>query len=251
MQIVSFVGTDVGAFVDEAAAKAKGVLVVNTPGVMASAVAEHTVGLVVGLARGLFAQNEMVKRSGPLKGPTRELAGMAIGIVGMGAIGTRVARILTTAFGCIVCYTSRTRKPTIETELGMRFLDTDELFATSEAVVLLAATTPETTGIVNGSRLSRARAGLLLVNTASATLVDPAALKRALETGRVASAAFDGYWIEPLPAPSSDPFGLLSLPDHLFVVTPHNAARTVGTWNRMIALAVDNIFRAVEQRGWL
>ena len=71
-------------------------------------------------------------------------------------------------------------------------------------------------------------------------------MKRALESGRVAAAAFDGYWEEPLPEPGSDPFGLLALPDSRFVVTPHTAAKSVGTWPRMIDVAVDNVVRAFE-----
>lgn len=247
LRVVSFVGTGYGAFVDEAAARRRGIKVLNTPGVMAQAVAEHTIGLFIGLARGLFAQNDAVKRSGRSQPSTSEMYGMAVGIIGMGAIGTRVAKILTTAFGCKVSYTSRSRKPALESELRMNFVDSYTLFASSEAVLLLVPTTPETTNLVDESRLSIARPGLLLINTAGAKLVEPGALKSALECGQVAAAAFDGYWVEPLPNSASDPYGLLTLPDSRFVVTPHTAAKTAGTWSRMITMAVDNVIRAFEQ----
>src|SRR6266404_2121270 len=246
LQVVSFVGTGYGAFVDEAAARARGIVIVNTPGVMAPTVAEHTIGLLLGAMRGLFAQNEAVKRSGSWPTTTLELWNSAIGIVGMGEIGTRVARILTKAFGCTVAYASRSRKPDIESELGLTFVDIDQLFATVNAILLFAPETPETTNIVDAIRLSKARPGLILVNTASPRLVEASALKSALESGQVAVAAFDGYWIEPLPKPTSDPFGLLALPDKLFVVTPHMAAKTTGTWGRMVDLAVNNIITAFE-----
>lgn len=247
LRLVSFVGTGYGAFVDEAAARRRGIAVLNTPSVMAQAVAEHTVGLLIGLARGLFAQNEAVKRATLSQPPALELAGMAIGIVGMGAIGERVAKILTTAFGCKVSYASRSQKPTLEHQLGLEFVSLDELFSSCNAVVLLVPTTPETRNMVDESRLSAARSGLFLVNTASASLVEPGALRKALESGKVAAAAFDGYWTEPLPEPASDPYGLLSLPDKLFVVTPHTAAKTDGTWSRMVAMAVDNVAHGDNQ----
>jgi phosphoglycerate dehydrogenase-like enzyme len=247
LRIVSFVGTGYGAFIDEAAARAQGITILNTPEVMAQAVAEHTIGLLIGLVRGLFAQNEAVKRLGNSKPSALELAGMDVGLIGMGAIGTRVARILTTAFGSKVSYTNRSRKPTLESEMGLDFVDINHLFAKSEAILLLVPTTPETTNLVDGSKLSKARHGLLLVNTAGAKLVEPRALKSALDSRQVAAAAFDGYWMEPLPDPASDPYGLLALPDSRFVVTPHTAAKTSGTWSRMIAMAVDNVIHAFEQ----
>jgi phosphoglycerate dehydrogenase-like enzyme len=246
LRVISFVGTGYGAFVNEAAARARGIEILNTPSVMAQDVAEHTVGLLLGLARGLFAQNESVKRLGSCPQSTLGLANTVVGIVGMGAIGARVARILTKGFGCKTLYTSRSRKAALENELGLEFFNLDELFAAADAVLLLLPTTPETTNLVNEYRLSIARPGFIIINTASAQLVEPNALRRALDCGQVAAAAFDGYWAEPLPEPASDPYGLLALPDSRFVVTPHTAAKSSGTWSHMVDMAVDNVARAFE-----
>lgn len=246
LRVVSFVGTGYGSFVDEAAAKGRGIAILNTPYVMVPAVAEHTIGLLLGLARGLFAQNEAIKHGNSWQKTTSELASMTIGIVGMGAVATRVARILVNAFGCTVAYANRTRKPGIESELGLRFADMSTLIGISDAIILLISTTPETTGLLDAGMLSKARPGLLLVNTASPRLVDPIALREALDTGQVAAAAFDGYWIEPLPTPAGDPFNLLTFPDCRFVITPHTAAKTPSAWGRMIAQAVENVIRAFE-----
>lgn len=244
LRLISFVGTGYGAFVDADAAASHGIQITNTPGIMARAVAEHTIGLLLGVRRGLFAQNEAAKRSGVWES-TRELQGATIGIVGMGAIGSLVARILNTAFACKIQYANRTRKPDLEVELGMHFTDIGTIFSASDAVILLVAVAAETINLVDAKRLSTAKPGLILINTAGAALVDPSALKEALDTHRIAAAAFDGYWIEPLPLPADDPFGLLRLPDHQFVVTPHAAAKTVGTWDRMVSWAVSNLLEGL------
>jgi glyoxylate reductase len=249
LRVVSFVGTGYGAFIDEEAARAQGISITSTPGLMVPAVAEHAIGLLLGLARDLFAQNECVKRQGFRRQLTSELSSMAVGIVGMGAIGTHVARVLTSAFGVHVSYTSRTRKPALEGELGLRFFDMDTLLATSDAVLLFVPTSPETENLIDAENLARSRKGLLLVNTAGPRLVNPTALREALESCQVRAAAFDGYWIEPVPEPGSDPFGLLQLPDSRFVVTPHTAAKTFGTWSRMVTQAVENVIEGFERDG--
>lgn len=239
LRLISFVGTGSGTFIDEVAASERGISITNTPEIMASAVAEHTVGLLLGTFRGLFAQNEATKRRGTWH-PTKELSGAAIGIIGMGAIGSRVAFILTRAFLCQVRYASRTRKPDLESNLGITMADIDVLFEESDAVLLLVPLSADTENLVDSSRLARAKPGLILINTASARLVEPYALKDALESERVAAAAFDGYWIEPPPPSAEDPYGLLLLPDRSFVVTPHTAAKT-GTWARMVDWAIKNV----------
>jgi phosphoglycerate dehydrogenase-like enzyme len=247
LRVVSFVGTGYGAFIDETAARAQGIAIRNTPNIMAGAVAEHTLGLLLGLARGLFSQNESVKRSGrPITG-TSELADMLVGLVGLGAIGSRVARILVSAFGCTVIYNSRHRKPTLEEELGLTFYELDPLMQEVDALLLLLPTTPHTVNLLDEARIGQARPGLLLVNTASARLVNPVALKDALETRRIRAAAFDGYWTEPLPSASEDTLGLLALPDDMFVVTPHTAAKTHTAWGRMVELAVDNVMHESDE----
>jgi len=249
LRLISFVGTGYGDFLDAAAAAERGIEIRNTPSIAGPAVAEHTLGLLLGLVRGLFAHNAAVKAgySGP--GASRELADIVVGIVGLGDIGSRVARILRHGFGTTVLYASRTRKTDLERELGLEHVDRQHLFASVDAVILLAPIAPATIGMVDAKLLEAARPGLFLINTAGARLVDPQALKRALDSGHVAAAAFDSYWIEPLPAPDKDPFGLLGLPDASFVVTPHVAAKTTGSWNRMLHLAVENVIAQTHDRA--
>lgn len=245
LRAISFVGTGYGAFVDAAIAERRGVRISNTPGVMAPAVAEHTIGLLLAAARCVPAHHNAARSPGAMPPVGIEIATSTIGVVGMGAIGERVSRMLVHGFGARVVYHSRTRKPALEEELGLRHLSLDELFATSSIVVLLVPTSPQTRHIVDARLLSLASPEAVLVNTAGAHLVEPGALRRALETGRLRSAAFDGYYAEPLPAPGADAWGLLALSDDRFVVTPHIAASTPSTWRRMVDAAVRN---AIEHR---
>ncbi|MER8513716.1 D-isomer specific 2-hydroxyacid dehydrogenase family protein [Mesorhizobium sp. M1060] len=238
---IAFIGGDAGAFIDLEAATKLHIVVSTTPGATAGAVAEHTIGLLLGLARGLFAQNEAVKRNAPLVPTTRELSDMRVGIVGLGRIGLKVAALLRQGFGATVIYTSANRKSGVEAELGLNWTSLPELFSVCDAVSLHAPATQQTRGMIGAAILANARPGLLLVNTAPAALVDPAALKQALATGQVGAAAFDGYWQEPPPTSADDAYGFLRLPDARFVVTPHTAAKTTRAWPSMVDAALSNM----------
>jgi phosphoglycerate dehydrogenase-like enzyme len=248
LEVVAFVGTGAAEFVDEDAALACGVRVTTTPGVNSAAVAEHTAGLVVGLARGLFAHNDHLKRGGEAVVPGVELRELRVGIVGMGASARATAQILVRGFGCRVAYANRTRRPAEEADLGLEWLPRHELVRSVDVLVLLVARTSETVSMIGSRELAEIQPGLLLVNTAAADLVEPGALRAALDNGRVAAAAFDGYWIEPLPSPADDPYHLLSLPDRRFVVSPHRAGATTTAWDAMLDAAVASVIAAEAAR---
>jgi glyoxylate reductase len=239
LRLISFAGTGIGAFVDVAAAAAQGIALKTTPNTNTDAVAEHTLGLLLGLCRGLFAYNESAKRGAAEIVMIPQLADLTIGILGLGHIGARVAQLLA-PFGPRLLYANRTSRPELEATTGLRQVEISSLFAAVDAVILLLASTDQTRGIVGKAQLSNDKPGTLLINTASADLVDPWALRHAIDAGGVAAAAFDGYWIEPLPAPADDPYGLLALSDARFVVTPHCAAKTPQSWGRMLDGAVAN-----------
>ncbi len=244
LRLVSFVGTGYGAFIDTDLASNLGIKILSTPEIMTTSVVEHTIGLIIGLARGLFSQNNAVKRAGYLQETTTQLSDLKIGIVGMGKIASQVAQILSRSFNCKIVYTSQSRKLQMEDDIGIEFQSINKLFEMSDVVVLLAATTPQTINLVNESILSLAKPGMLIVNTANAKLVDAIALKDALKSGIIRAAAFDGYWSEPVPSLESDTWGLLALSDDRFIITPHTAAKTSTAWAKMLDKAVDNVVQA-------
>jgi phosphoglycerate dehydrogenase-like enzyme len=145
------------------------------------------------------------------------LWGQTIGLVGLGRIGTHAAKLLR-AFGAEVVYTKRTRlSEEDEASLAVRYLPFDELLQASRCLSLHNRFTPETEQMMGEREFGLMPEGSFFVNTARGRLVDEAALVRALETGHLAGAALDVFWLEPLPANSP----LLSAPNLL--LTPHTA----------------------------
>ena len=223
--------------VDLEAAAARGVTVVNTPGRNANAVAELVMGLALSLVRRLPSAHAYV-RDGDWEHPLAayldlrggELSGRTMGVVGMGDIGRRVAR-LARAFGMRVLGYD----PYAEGPRYVRMTTLEALLAGSDLVTLHAPETPETSGMLDAERLALMHPTSYLINTASAALVDETALVEALRSGRLAGAALDVFETHPV-VPSSP---LLSLDN--VVLTPHlggATAETIERYSRIIARAL-------------
>lgn len=247
LRVISFVGTGYSSFINEVAANQFNIAIKNTPAVMAPAVAEQTIGFLIGLQRKLFLQNWEVKNSCVSPVRTEELSSLRVGIIGLGEIGSRVAKILRQSFGSEVIYTSRHRKHQLEEALGIHYVTQDQLISTADVIILALPTNEETEYFINESVLAKTKAGVVIINTAGARLIEPSALKKYLDNHHVAAAAFDGYYIEPLPSVADDPYHLLSLADSQFVVTPHTAAKTSQSWCRMVDMAIDNVLEFFEE----
>ncbi|MEV0395001.1 2-hydroxyacid dehydrogenase [Polymorphospora rubra] len=227
------------------AATAHGVTVRTTPGRNAVAAAEHTVALLTAALRQIPANH-----AGLVAGQWRsdlyalehcgdELAGATVGLVGYGAIGSRVARILH-AFDAEVLVHDPYADPATVTG---RPVDLPELLAASEVVSLHARLTPETSGMIDAAALARMRPGAVLVNTARGGLVDYPAVARALHSGRLRAAAFDVFDAEPLPADSP----LRTAPR--VVMTPHLAGATRQTAIRAARLSAEAVAAHLAGEG--
>jgi lactate dehydrogenase-like 2-hydroxyacid dehydrogenase len=222
--------------VDVAECARRGVAVTNTPGVLDAATAELAVALMLAVRRRLVEGDRLV-RARKWRGSWsegflgRELTGSTVGIVGLGRIGTAVARRLH-GFDVHVLYTQRTRT---ETELA-QYRELDELLAECDVVTIHTPRTPETEGMIDTRRLGLMRDGASLVNTARGEILDEAALVRELVSGRL-SAGLDVFAHEP-----AVPAELLDLPN--VVLTPHIGSATVETRETMTRLVVDNILAA-------
>ncbi len=230
------VGTD---HIDLAAARARGIAVVHTPGVLSQATAEFTMGLLLAASRRM-GETERLLRAGRWPGWNpghylgQEVSGQPIGIFGMGRIGQCLARIASGGFGMQVHYRNRSRLPA-DQEAGCLYHQDDRSFlAASRFLCLLAPSSPATHGWLNEERLALLPRGAIVVNTARGPLVDDEALAAALACGHVAAAGLDVFVREP-----HVPDCYLGLEN--VVLTPHVASATVQTREAMGDLVLDGI----------
>jgi D-3-phosphoglycerate dehydrogenase len=206
--------------IDADAATRRGVVVMNTPGANAVAVAELTIGLMLALARKLPAANSTMhagkweKKS--LQGS--ELRGKTLGILGLGRVGLEVAK-RARAFGLEVIGSDPFVSAALARENGIKLVALDELIATSEYITLHVGLTPQTAGVVNAKSIAAMKKGVRIVNCARGELIDDAALVAALKSGHVAGAALDVFAVEPL---KDSPYFEL---DNV-ILTPHIAGST-------------------------
>jgi glyoxylate reductase len=219
--------------IDVEACTERGVAVTNTPGVLDAATADLAFALILA-ARRRVVEGDRLVRAGAWRGSWsegflgREVAGATLGIVGLGRIGSAVAR-RARGFDMRVLYAQRARA---ETELA-EFRELDDLLRESDVVSVHAPRTPATEGLIDERRLALLRNGATLVNTARGEIVDEAALVRELVSGRI-GAGLDVYAHEPNVPPE-----LVDLPN--VVLTPHIGSATVETREAMTRLVVDNI----------
>lgn len=179
-------------YVDTEAADRLGITVTNVPAYAGSAVAELTLGLMLALCRNIPLGNSRV-RGGDLSWQGLrgiELAERTLGLVGVGDIGEKVARI-GRALGMRVLAHAREMSDERAAVLGVEFLPLTELLAASDFVSLHTPLTPKTAGLIGAGEIAAMKPGAFLINTARAGLVDQDALFRALTEGRLAGAALD------------------------------------------------------------
>lgn len=189
--------------IDLAAAKAKGILVTNTPGVFTEDTADLTMALILNVPRRL-GEGHRLMRSGEWQGwtPTgmlgHRIGGKTLGIIGFGRIGEAVA-VRARAFGMNILYNKRHRLPaSVEEELGIAFEpDLDRLVARADIVTLHCPLTAETNRIMNRQRIGLMKRDGYLINSSRGELVDDDALIEALQRGRIAGAGLDVYNHEP------------------------------------------------------
>lgn len=228
--------------VDLEACRRRGIAVTNTPEVLTNATAELALALTLAAAR------HIVEAAGDLRmgrwtgfDPEaylgQELSGATFGIVGMGRIGRRYAELVAGLAGETL-YTSRTRKPEAENELGAVKASLDELLHRADVVSLHLPSTAETTGLMGPERLRSMKSSAILVNTARGNLVDSAALARALHEGEIAAAGLDVHEHEP-----DIPAEMLAAPR--CVLLPHIGSATRRARDAMAILVADNLLAAL------
>jgi D-3-phosphoglycerate dehydrogenase len=196
------------------------VLVLNTPGGNAVSVAEHTLALLLALARQVPAAHESTRQGEWRKADFGgyELKGKTLGLLGLGRIGQEVARRALAFEMTVVAHDPFVAAP-LARDLGVELVRFDELLRRADFLSLHATLTPETARLLNRETLAQCKRGVRVINTARGELVDEAALAEALASGQIAAAALDVFGNEP---PGESP--LLRLPNVL--ATPHIAGST-------------------------
>lgn len=232
LELVARYGVGVNA-VDLTAAAARGVLVTNTPGANAGAVADHTVALILAALRDVVPGDRGVREGRWGVHRARELGGLTVGVVGLGRIGRAVASRLT-GFGSTLLGHDPWVAGKEVTAAGLRPVTLDDLVRQSDVVTLHA---PGEDVLVDARLLGLARPGAILVNSARATLVDEAAVADALRTGGLGVYASDVLATE---TGSDSPLLAEDLRDRT-LFTPHSAAQTVEAVDSMGRGAVDAV----------
>ena len=227
--------------VDLDCARKRGVTVCNVPSYGTDSVAQNVFAHILGFANELGVHAAAVKRGEWCSSPdvnlcvaaTRELAGLVIGIVGYGAIGSKVAEIAK-AFGMQVIAYGPHRLPHTS-ENGTSFVPLDEIWEKSDIVSLNCPLNPDTHEIVNAKSISMMKRGVWIINTGRGGLVNERDLAEALESGRVGAAGLDVLSIEP---PTQDN-PLLAAKNCR--ISPHIAWTTQSARRRLIDIATQNV----------
>jgi phosphoglycerate dehydrogenase-like enzyme len=216
--------------VDLAAAREHNITVANTPGVAAPSVAEHALALLLAVAHRIPRQDAAVRQGSWPRGDAMVLAGKVLGVVGLGAIGARLAELGRGIGMRVVAWTFHPKAAP-----GIEIVSLEDLLRTSDVVSLHVRLSPKTERMIGQREFEQMKPGAILINTARGAIVDEAALAQALSSGRLAGAGLDVFCAEPLPAGHD----LAGLPN--VVLTPHSAGITPEALEGGLQLAVENV----------
>lgn len=207
--------------VDLAAATAAGVIVMNTPGGNAVSVAEHTIAVMLAMARSIPQASASTKAGKweKKKFLGNEIRGKTLGVLGLGSIGREVVR-RAKAFEMRVIASDPYVNPKVAEDLDVELVDSPTLYAQSDYITLHLALTPETRGLISKAAIDHMKPGVRILNCARGEMIDADALADALASGQVAGAALDVFAPEPPPA------DLRLLGADAVIATPHIAGST-------------------------
>jgi len=230
--------------IDVQEATKRGIIVSNTPGVLTDTTADFAFALLMAAARRVV-EGDRVVRAGKWKtwGPMillgQDVHGSTLGIIGLGRIGSAMAK-RAKGFGMRILYSDVVRNKQAEEELGIEYVNIDTLFTRSDFITIHTTLTPETHHLIDQKQFEKMKRTAVLVNTSRGPIVDNMALYDALRSGKIAYAALDVT--EPEPIPADHP--LLTL-DNVIVV-PHIASASVATRTKMGLMAADNLIAGLK-----
>lgn len=253
LQLVACLASGAEHLVDIDAADRLGISVTNTPGlkVMYEAMGEFLVGLVIALRRKLIYFHTEQKKGRLHETDTPLLKDAVIGIIGMGKVGSRVARMMHDAFKSKIVYTANSQKPDIERDTQAQRLSMASLLESSDVVILACPYNDSTLGFIGAQELALMKPSAILINTSESSLVDGRALYKALLEQKIAGAAFDDKnWDSPPLIKHGEainmPIAMLELPDDRFICTPYVGAMTSAVWDEMASVAIGSVLHYIE-----
>lgn len=235
LRLVSVWGTGTD-HVDLPAAAAHSVAITNTPGVSAVSIAEHTLALLLAVARRIPQVDAATRRGEWLRGQFIELRGKTCGIIGLGAVGREFARLAAGIGMRVIAWTLHPRPLD-----GVELVDLDHLYRSSDVVSLHLRLSDRTTGFLGARELALMKKEAILINTARGAIIDEAALIEALADRRIFGAGLDVFTTEPLP--NGHPLTRL---DNI-VLTPHCAGITPEAMEAGLRMAVENIWAFLQK----
>ena len=232
-------GTNV---VDLNFAKERGICVTNIPGYSTDSVVQHVLALMLHFSSKVSVHNDAVQQGDWVNsidfsftlGTLNELSGKTLGIIGLGTIGRKLARVAD-AMGMKIVAAHQSSMDRLELPYEVEWLPVDEVFALADFLSLNCPLTPETEKVVNAEHLKKMKSSAIVINTGRGPLVDEQALADALNNGTIAGAGLDVLSTEP---PAGDN-PLLSAEN--CVITPHIAWASREARTRLIAIASDNL----------
>ena len=237
VKVISRYGVGVDR-VDLAAAKARGITVTNTPGANSTSVCELAFALMLAAARNIPQLHEAVSRGEWPRSEGMELAGKTLGIVGMGAIGKRLA-VRAKAFEMDVMAYDPYFDEAFAAEHGIKRMELDDLLRAANVISLHVPLNDSTRHMIDAARIAEMQDGAIVINTARGGLIDEAAAAEAIRSGKLGGLGLDAFEQEPLvDSPLKD------LPHVIF--TPHTGAHTGEAVAKMGMMSVENAIAVLK-----
>jgi glyoxylate reductase len=231
--------------IDVAAATERGIYVTNTPGILTDTTADAAFALLMAAARRIPEADRHIRAKGWINawGPRMfigtDVHGKTLGILGMGRIGSAIAK-RAKGFDMTVIYHDIYRREDLEEELGVVYKSREEVLKEADFVSLHVPLTPETHHMIGAGELAAMKETAILINTSRGPVVDEEALYEALREGAIAGAGLDVFEVEPI-NPGSPLLGLDNI-----VLTPHLASGSVETRTKMAVTAATNLVSVLQ-----
>ena len=234
MLSIAFTGLD---HIDLKECEKRGIVVNNAAGYSTEAVAEEAICMMIGLYRHVI-ENDKITRSceGPSLAPGREISNKTLGVIGLGAIGQRTAK-LAQAFGCNVIAWNRTPKD-VE---GVTLVDKETLLKESDIITLHIALNDETRNFITAKEIDMMKSSAIIINAARGPIINTNDISEALRNGRISGAALDVFDTEP-PLDKNNP--LLNLPNTMLM--PHIGFATEEAFEIRLGIVVENIKKFIK-----